>query len=59
MKKKVVVTYEDGGKLIYRGYAEKDDNYFLDIYKGDVGIKKIVRQYYPLKDNKKVVLWEK
>lgn len=42
-------------------YNVTDDEfkYVLDIYKGDAGIKKIIRQYYPLKDNKKVVLWEK
>lgn len=59
MRKKVTIYTTTGGKIEYRGYADKDDNYFLYMYKGNLGIKKIIRQYYPLKDNKKVVLWEK
>lgn len=59
MRKKVTIYTTTGGKIEYRGYKDKNDNYFLDIYKGGAGIKKIIRQYYPLKDNKKVVLWEK
>jgi len=58
MKKKVIVSFEDGD-LVFRGYHDEDDNYFLDLYKDEPGVKKIVRQYYPLKDNPKVILWDK
>lgn len=59
MRKKVTIYTIPNGKLEYRGYEDKDDNYFLDLYKDDPGVKKIVRQYYPLKDNPKVTLWDK
>lgn len=58
MKKKVVVKYEDGGKLIYRGYREKDDSYFLEKHRYSIGVVNITRQYYPLKDNEAVVIFE-
>lgn len=56
MKKKVTIYTATGGKLEYRGYEDKDDKYFLDIYQNNPEINKIVRQYYPLKDNEKVTL---
>ncbi len=59
MKKKVVVTYEDGGKLIYRGYHEEDDSYFLTYPRFSLGVVKVTRQYYPLKDNEEVTLFSK
>ena len=31
----------------------------LDLYKDDPTVEKIERQYYPLKDNKKVVLYKR
>ncbi|WP_278657042.1 hypothetical protein [Paraclostridium bifermentans] len=43
----------------YRGYEDKEDDYFLYLYKNDPGVKKIIRQYYPLKDNEKVTLWDR
>ncbi|EQK39797.1 hypothetical protein C672_3579 [[Clostridium] bifermentans ATCC 638] len=59
MKKKVVVNYNDGGKLIYRGYSDKDDYYFINNHKFSTGIVNITRQYYPLKDNQEVVIFGK
>lgn len=59
MRKKVTIYTTTGGRGIYKGYEDKDDNYFLDLYKDDPTVKKIERQYYPLKDNKKVVLWKR
>ena len=59
MRKKVTIYGITGGRTIYKGYEDKDDNYFLDLYKDDPTVKKIERQYYPLKDNKKVVLWKR
>ena len=52
MRKKVTIYGITGGKIIYKGYEDKEDNYFLDLYKDDPYTKKIVRQYYPLKYNK-------
>ena len=59
MRKKVTIYTTTGGRGIYKGYEDKDDNYFLDLYKDDPDVEKIERQYYPLKDNKKVVLWKR
>ncbi len=59
MRKKVTTYTTTGGRGIYKGYEDKDDNYFLDLYKDDPDVEKIERQYYPLKDNKKVVLWKR
>ena len=59
MKKKVVVTYKDGGQLVYRGYSDCDDNYFLTYPRFSSGVVKVTRQYYPLKDNKEVILFSK
>ena len=59
MKKKVVVTYEDGGEIIYRGYNEEDDSYFLTYPRFSLRVVKVTRQYYPLKDNEEVTLFSK
>lgn len=59
MKKKVIVTYEDGGKLTYRGYADKDDNYFVAFHKYSLEVVNITRQYYPLKDHAVEVIFDK
>lgn len=59
MRKKVTIFTMPNGKLEYRGYEDKDDDYFLSLYKNDPGVKKIIRQYYPLKDNEKVTLWDR
>lgn len=59
MKKKVVVTYEDGGELTYRGYADKDDNYFIAFHRFSLEVVKITRQYYPLKDHKAEVIFDR
>ena len=59
MKKKVVVNYEDGGKLIYRGYADKDDNYFIAFHMYSLEVVSITRQYYPLKDHKEEVIFDR
>ena len=45
MKKKVIVNYKDGGKLIYRGYKDKDDNYFIALHKYSLEVVNITRQY--------------
>lgn len=58
MKKKVIVSYKDGGKLTYRGYADRDDTYFIALHRFSLGITKITRQYYPLKDNKAQVIFD-
>lgn len=47
------------GKLNIEDMKKKNDDYFLSLYKNKPGIKKIIRQYYPLKDNEKVILWER
>ena len=59
MKKRVVVIYEDGGKLIYRGYADKDDNYFTAFHMYSLEVVSITRQYYPLKDHKEEVIFDR
>ena len=59
MKKKVIVNYKDGGKLIYRGYEDKDDNYFIALHKYSLEVVNITRQYYPLKDNEVEVIFDK
>lgn len=59
MKQKVVVNYKDGGRLIYKGYANKDDFYFINNHRFSSGIKNITRQYYPLKNNEKVVIFSR
>ena len=59
MKKKVIVTYEDGGELIYRGYADKDDNYFIALHRFSLELVKITRQYYPLKNNVAEVIFDR
>ena len=59
MKKKVTVNYKDGGKLIYRGYKDKDDNYFIALHKYSLEVVNITRQYYPLKDNEVEVIFDK
>lgn len=59
MKKKVVVTYDDGGKLTYRGYADKDDNYFIACHMSSLEVVNITRQYYPLKDHKEEVIFDR
>lgn len=56
MKKKVVVSFEDGD-LIFRGCHNEDDGYFVNLY-NSIAIK-ITRQYYPLKDNKEEVIFRK
>ena len=58
MKKRVIVTYNDGGKLIYRGYHDKDDNYFLTYPRFNDEVVKVTRQYYPLKDNDEIILFK-
>ena len=59
MKKKVIVNYKDGGKLIYRGYKNRDDNYFIALHKYSLEVVNITRQYYPLKDNEVEVIFDK
>ena len=59
MKKKVVVIYEDGGILTYRGYADKDDNYFIALHMYSLEVVSITRQYYPLKDHKEEVIFDR
>ena len=59
MKKKVVVTYKDGGKLIYKGYADKDDNYFIAFHMHSLEVVSITRQYYPLKDHKEELIFDR
>lgn len=56
MKKKVVVSFSDGD-LVFRGYHDKDDNYFINLY--SLNAIKITRQYYPLKDNKVETIFSK
>ena len=59
MKKKVVVNYEDGGKLTYRGYADKDDNYFIAFHMYSLEVVSITRQYYPLYQHKEEVIFDR
>lgn len=59
MKKKVTIYTTTGGKIEFRGYKEMNDDYFLSLYVFDLGVKKIIRQYYPLKDNEKVVIFDR
>lgn len=57
MKKKVIVSFEDGD-LVFRGYHDENDEYFINLYSNMNAIK-ITRQYYPLKDNEKMIIWKK
>lgn len=59
MKKKVVVTYEDGGQLVYRGYNNENDNYFIALHRFSLEVVTITRQYYPLKDHKAEVIFDR
>lgn len=56
MKKKVVVSFEDGD-LVFRGYHDEDDNYFINLYSSNAI--KITRQYYPLRYNKAEIIFSK
>lgn len=56
MKKKVTVSFKDGD-LIFRGYHDKTDDYFINMY--CLNAIKIVRQYYPLKNNEPEVIFIK
>lgn len=55
--KKITILTTTGGKGEIKTVNEPDE-YFVNYYKNDPQTKKIIRQYYPLKDNKKVILWD-
>jgi len=57
MRKKFIIYTTSGRKIEYRGYEDMTDDDFLELYKDDSDIKKIVRQYYPLKYNKKETIF--
>ena len=56
MKKKVTVSFKDGD-LIFRGCNDKTDDCFINMY--CLNAIKIVRQYYPLKNNEPEVIFIK
>lgn len=58
VKKKVVITFKDKGELIYKGYRDKNDDYFINRFKDDEQIMRITRQNYPLKDNAVAIIFE-
>ncbi|WP_278681515.1 hypothetical protein [Paraclostridium bifermentans] len=58
VKKKVVITFKDKGELIYKGYRDKNDDYFINKFKDDEQIMRITRQYYPLKNNDVAIIYE-
>lgn len=57
--KRKIVGYTENGYFKYSGYVEQSDSEILDTYKYDKTVKKIALTYYPIKDNKEIVLLDK
>lgn len=56
VKRKIRINHIGGGYGVHKGFEKWSDSKIINMYKGDDTIKNIVLRYYPLKDNKDILL---